>query len=297
MYFSQFTSQMQKQPKILIAPSAYKGSLTPSQVGNAVASGLQEIIPAAQIKLMPLADGGDGTIESIHTCLGGEIKQAQVFGPLGEPETANWLILKDWTVIELAKCCGLAMIADKPLQPLAAHTYGLGEVILRNLDDPCSKIIIGVGGSASTDGGTGALRALGIKFLDQDGKSLPLGGGALNKLASIDVSQLDKRIGQKQIEILTDVSSPLTGPKGAAHIFAPQKGADEEQVKYLDASLSRLADVIKDLQERICETIQVVAPPAVPPSDWFLCSRQVSHLVLRELPSLLVLRNTLKNQI
>ncbi len=238
---------MSHQPKILIAPSAYKGSLTAMQVAAAIVEGFIAQMPTAQIKSMPLADGGDSTIEAIHTSLGGTIKEALVIGPLGKPVTAGWLILPDRIIIELAACCGLAMVKEQPLQPLHAHTCGLGEVISHCLSHSIEKIMIGLGGSASTDGGTGALAALGVKFLDGDNKSLPSGGGFLPQLQSIDLSCLDERIKHKQIELLTDVDSPLLGTKGAAAIFAPQKGANTEQVKILETGLTRLADVVQDL--------------------------------------------------
>jgi len=231
--------------KILIAPSAYKGSLNAGEIAAAIHQGLSNRMPGAQIQSLPLADGGDGTIEAIHSCLGGDIETMPAQGPLGKPVTACWLALPDKIIIELAQCCGLAMLQGQKLQPLVAHTYGLGQVISYCLSHSGKKIIIGLGGSASTDGGTAALSALGAKFLDSEGNQLPFGGGFLTKLHSIDLSQLYKHLDPKQIEVLTDVRSPLLGVDGAANVFAPQKGANAEQIKILEHGLSQLADVVQ----------------------------------------------------
>jgi len=233
-----------KRAKILVTPSAYKGSLSSNEVAQAIKAGLQKTNRQMDIKCLPLADGGDGTIDSIMTCLGGELNSVAVLGPLDNRINASWLVLDNWVLIELANCCGLATVINKPLQPLLAHTYGLGQVVSACLSIPYKKILIGLGGSASTDGGTGALAALGVKFLDANSKSLPLGGRFLSHLQSIDLSGLDKRLEQKEIEILTDVRSPLLGKDGAAAIFAPQKGANVQEVGLLENGLTRLAEVI-----------------------------------------------------
>jgi len=236
--------------KILIAPSAYKGSLSAGEIAAAISQGISDQVSGAQIESLPLADGGDGTIESLHSSLGGNIEKMSVQGPLGTPVTANWLFLPDKIIIELAQCCGLAMLQGERLQPLLAHTYGLGQVISYCLSHSRKKIIIGLGGSASTDGGTAALAALGIKFLDNNQKQLSFGGGFLTKLHSIDLSNLDTRLEQAEIEILTDVHSPLLGANGAAAVFAPQKGATSEEIKILEGGLTQLANVVQTTTNR-----------------------------------------------
>ncbi len=232
-----------KEIKVLIAPSAYKGSLSAFEIAKAIGSGLATRIRSEQIKSMPLADGGDDTIATIHACLGGIIRPLSVSGPLNEPVNSCWLKTNDCAVVELASSCGLATI-EGPLQPLLAHTYGLGETIRDCLSEPCNKIVIGLGGSASTDGGTGALTALGIKFLDAHKNALPFGGGYLRDLASINMSALDVRVLDKEIEILADVRSPLLGQKGAASIFGPQKGATKEEIEILELGLKQLANKV-----------------------------------------------------
>ncbi len=213
-------------------------------MAQAIKTGLQKTNQQMDIKCLPLADGGDGTIDSIRACLGGELVAKEVLGPLNNPVNSFWLVLDDWVLIELANCSGLATVGNKQLQPLLTHTYGLGQLISACLSNPYKKILIGLGGSASTDGGTGALAALGAKFLDTKGQVLPLGGGPLLNLQSINLDQLDKRVYQKDIEILTDVRSPLLGKDGAAAIFAPQKGASSEEVSLLEHGLTKLAEVM-----------------------------------------------------
>lgn len=234
-----------KRAKVLVTPSAYKGSLSSTEVAQAIKAGLEMTNRPVDITCLPLADGGDGTLDSIMACLGGELHSLAVLGPLNNPVTANWLVLDNWILIELANCCGLATIINEPLKPLLAHTYGLGQLISACLSNPHKKILIGLGGSASTDGGSGALSALGVKFLDAKEKSLPLGGGFLSNLQSIDLDGLDKRLKQKEIEILTDVRSPLLGEEGASAIFAAQKGANIEEVGVLEKGLTRLAEVVQ----------------------------------------------------
>ncbi len=232
-------------PRILIAPSAYKGTLSPAQVSVAIAKGARRSGRQLDLTLLPLADGGDGTIESLNMAIGGEIHQVTVAGPLGHPALATWLKLPGKAVVELASSSGIALLAGKQLQPLSAHTFGLGEVLAACIEQGERHIVVAVGGSASTDGGTGALRALGATFLDSGGAELPLGGGSLTNLASCNLKALEQIADNISIQIATDVTNQLLGVTGAALIFAPQKGATSSQCLLLDSALSKLADILE----------------------------------------------------
>lgn len=232
--------------KILIAPSAFKGTLTPITVTKAIEAGLIESGIDCRIELAPFADGGDGTLECLHYALGGNFEQISCKGPTGVVHAASWLQLPDCAVVELAVCCGLGLIEPEKA-PLTAHTFGLGEVIADCLLKDQGQVVVTLGGSASTDGGTGALRALGAKFFDKNKSELPLGGQALLNLAACDLSSL-KRV--NDLKIAVDVQNPLLGKNGAANVFAPQKGADESAVQQLEEALSRLADVLEAATSR-----------------------------------------------
>ncbi len=231
--------------RILIAPCAYKGTFSPTMVARAMAEGARHAAPEAVIETIPLADGGDGTIEALYAGAGGKVETMPVRGALGEPEDAVWLSLPDVAVIELASACGIAKLTGRALKPLEAHTYGLGQVIKSVLSlRSHRRIVIAVGGSASTDGGAGALTACGVKFLDAKGKEVALGGGNLNQIASCDVGAIKDWMRDLQLEIATDVHNPLTGPDGAARIFAPQKGAIESDIEILESNLVHYAGVL-----------------------------------------------------
>jgi glycerate kinase len=236
--------------KILIAPSAYKGTIAPNRLAEIMAEGVQRANPAAQIELAPLADGGDGTIEVLRSCLGGEVVSTTVEGADGEVVSSRWLKIGPTAIVELACACGLALLKDKRRQPLKASTMGLGQVIADCLNFPVSHILIALGGSASTDGGTGALTALGVKFLDKDGKLLAPGGGALISLDRVELAHLDGRIGKASIELAVDVEAPLLGTRGAAHNFAAQKGASVAEIDVLEAGLTKFADIIERTVKR-----------------------------------------------
>lgn len=227
--------------KILIAPSAFKGTMSPVTVARAIEAGLIESAIDCRIELAPLADGGDGTLECLHYALGGNFEQVDCQGPIGEVHTASWLQLPDCAVIELAICCGLGLI-EPNRQALSAHTFGLGEVILDCLQKGQQNIVVTLGGSASTDGGAGALRALGAKFFDKNNAEVLLGGANLGQIVTCDLSGL-KQI--DSLKIAVDVKNPLLGENGAAKIFAPQKGADASAVQQLELGLTRLADVLE----------------------------------------------------
>ncbi|MBX9879001.1 MAG: glycerate kinase [Candidatus Obscuribacterales bacterium] len=227
--------------KILIAPSAFKGTMSPVTVARAIEAGLIESAIDCRIELTPLADGGDGTLECLHYALGGNFEQVDCQGPIGEVHTASWLQLPDCAVVELATCCGLGLI-EPERKALSAHTFGLGEALLDCLKKGQNNIVVTLGGSASTDGGSGALRALGAKFFDENKSEVSLGGRHLGQIVSCDLSALQKI---ESLKIAVDVQNPLLGAIGAAKIFAPQKGADASAVQQLEMGLSRFADVLE----------------------------------------------------
>lgn len=234
--------------KIVIAPQGFKGNLTALEVARAIETGVKRIVPDALTVLKPMADGGEGTVQALVDATGGEIVTTGVTGPLGEHVSAHWGILSDkvTAVIEMASASGLPLVPREKLNPLVATTYGTGELIRAALDRGCRKLIIGIGGSATNDGGAGMAQALGARFLDAEGKELPPGGAALARLEHIDVSRLDPRLEGFEVTLASDVNNPLCGPRGASAIYGPQKGATPELVKQLDAALAHYADVIRN---------------------------------------------------
>jgi len=233
--------------KIVIAPQGFKGNLTALEVARAIEEGVKRIVPDAETVLKPMADGGEGTVQALVDATGGEMMSTEVTGPLQERVNAHWGILSDKTtaVIEMASASGLPLVPPEKRNPLTTTTYGTGELIRAALDHGCRKLIIGVGGSATNDGGAGMAQALGARLLDAEGKELPFGGAALAKLERIDISAMDPRLADFEVTLASDVNNPLCGPRGASAIYGPQKGATPELVKQLDAALSHYADVIK----------------------------------------------------
>ena len=194
--------------------------------------------------LVPLADGGEGTLQAFLTAVGGEIKTQRVRDPLGRLINADWALLPDGSaVIEMAQASGLTLLARAERDALRASSFGTGELIRAALDCGCRKLLIGVGGSATSDGASGALSALGARFLDANGTEFPPGGAALSRLATMDLTNFDNRVLDCEIHVLCDVTNPLCGERGAARVYAPQKGATTEQIEILDAALSHFADV------------------------------------------------------
>jgi glycerate kinase len=230
--------------RILVAPTAYKGTLSPSQVCEAIASVARSY--NHDVVELPLADGGDGTIESLHLACGGDLHDLAVPGPIGDVVEALWLSLDDLAVVELASSSGIHYLTNDNLSPLAANTEGLGLVLKHCIELGFKNIVVAIGGSASTDGGSGALRSLGAKLLDASGKEVASGGGALIDLARIDLSALEKYRGKVRIRIACDVANPLLGAHGAAFVFAKQKGADDDQVGHLESALKKFADVLEN---------------------------------------------------
>ncbi len=233
--------------KILIAPDSFKHSLSAKKAAASLAEGFQRVFPDAEIMQVPVADGGEGTLQALVDATGGRIETVQVHDPLMRTVTSRYGILGDGrtAVIEMAAASGLELLDDDELDPLAATTFGTGELMHFALDEGCSAMIIGIGGSATNDGGTGMARALGARFLDANGREIEHGGGGLNELAEIDLSGLDKRLKECDITLAADVSNPLTGDDGAARVYGPQKGADNEEVEIIEANLVRLAELIR----------------------------------------------------
>ena len=233
--------------KIVIAPDSYKESLSASEVAQAIEKGFREIFPDAQYVSVPVADGGEGTVEAMIAATKGTQLTARVTGPLGEPVDARWGISGDGKTafIEMAAASGLALVPPALRNPLVTTSRGTGELILHALEQGARNIIIGIGGSATNDGGAGMVQALGAKLCDANGTDIGNGGGSLMSLNSIDISALDPRLKACTIRVACDVTNPLTGNSGASRIFGPQKGATEAMILELDRNLDHFADVIK----------------------------------------------------
>ena len=233
--------------KIVIAPQAFKGSLSALNVANAVQKGVRRIFPDAQILACPVADGGDGTLETLVESSGGKIMETNVADPTGKPIVAQWGAMGDenTAVIEMARTSGLALLTLEERDPLNATTYGLGEIIVSALNKGFRKFIVGIGGSATNDAGAGMAQALGIRLMDREGRNLVFGGAALQNLSVIDTSSIDQRVLESNFQIACDVNNPLTGPEGASAVYGPQKGATEENVRQLDSALGVFAEVAK----------------------------------------------------
>lgn len=233
--------------KVIIAPDSFKGSVSALDVAKNIEVAIHEVEPTAQTILMPVADGGEGTVDAIASCVPAEIHRIQVCGPMKEEAEAYYATIDNGqtAVIEMAQASGLPMVPMDCRNPWHATTYGTGQMIKDALDRGVKKIIIGIGGSATNDGGAGALMALGASFLDAEGKELQLGGGALSELKTMDLSRFDKRIFDTEIVVACDVTNPLTGPTGASYVYGPQKGANPEMVEALDAALAHFAEVSK----------------------------------------------------
>jgi len=240
--------------KIVVAPDSFKGSLTAIEVSDAIEKGIGEVFPEAEIIKIPMADGGEGTVQCLVSATRGKILREKVIGPLGDEVWASYGILGDkkTTVIEMAAASGLTLVPEGRRNPLITTTYGTGQLIKAALDQGCRKMIIGIGGSATNDGGAGMLQALGVKLLNREGKEIGFGGGELKKINRVDISCLDNCLSNTRVLVASDVNNPLCGPKGASRIYGPQKGATPEVIKELDESLAHFAELIKrDLNKDI----------------------------------------------
>ncbi|MGI5193721.1 glycerate kinase [Streptomyces sp. CA-288835] len=230
--------------RVLIAADKFKGSLTAVEVAQRVTAGLHRVAPRVEVEALPVADGGDGTVDAA-VAAGFERREVRVAGPLGDEVTAAYALRGDTAVVEMAEASGLQRLPLGVLAPLTASTYGSGELLRAALDAGARTIVFGVGGSATTDGGAGMLAALGARFLDKDGEPLPPGGGPLRELATADLSGLDPRLASVDVVLASDVDNPLTGPKGAPAVYGPQKGASPDDVAALDAALTHFSEVLE----------------------------------------------------
>ncbi len=233
--------------KITIAPDSFKGSLTALQVCDAIADGVAACDPQIECVKVPMGDGGEGTVQSLVDATGGELRTETVSGPLGEPVQAAYGMLGDGAtaVIEMAAASGLPLVPPEQRNPLHTSTVGTGELIRAALDAGARQFIIGIGGSATNDGGLGMATALGAKLLDTDGREVSPTGAGLLDLAAVDMSGFDARIARARFRVACDVENPLCGPTGAAHVYGPQKGATPAIVAQLDEGLRRFAEVVR----------------------------------------------------
>lgn len=233
--------------RIIVAPDSFKGSVSAVSTANAIERGIKEIFPDADVIKIPIADGGEGTVEALIMATGGRMIYQKVVGPLGEPVQAYWGILGDGetAVIEMAAASGLPIVPQNKQDPRITTTYGTGELIKGALDKGLKKIIIGIGGSATNDGGCGMAQALGGKFFDADGQELTYGGAALIKLESMDLSGMDSRLADTEIMVACDVDNPLCGPRGATAVYGAQKGASPKVIAELDRALLHFASKVQ----------------------------------------------------
>ncbi len=264
--------------KVVVAPNAFKGSLSAPKAAAAIARGVRQVLPAAEIVEVPVADGGDGTVEALVTARRGVLRSAEVEGPLGEPVNATYGLIQGGApgagfvrpgalrgdvppqsdgrtaVVELASASGLALLAPDQRNPRVASTYGFGQLLDAVRVAGVNAVIAGIGGSATNDGGAGMAQALGYRLLDAQGRDLPRGGAALSALERIDGSGLHPGWRSVEVTVACDVTNPLIGAEGASLVFGPQKGADPDTVRELDAALARLAQVIeRDLGKRVAD--------------------------------------------
>ena len=230
--------------KVVVAPNAFKGTLTAPEAAAAIAEGVREVWPDAEIVEVPVADGGDGTVEALVSAHDGEYRSAEVEGPLGDPVVARYGLIDSGAtaVVELATASGLALIPPERRNPRLASTFGFGQLIAAAINSGATSIIAGIGGSATNDGGAGLAQALGFQLLDAEGHELPRGGAALARLARIAGGA---PASTPRVMVASDVDNPLVGPRGASAVYGPQKGAGPETVRELDAALAHFAKVIK----------------------------------------------------
>ena len=235
--------------RVVLAPDKFKGSLTAAEVAAAVAAGLVDVLPQLETILLPVADGGDGTVAAALSAGFDEIIVDAV-GPTGEPVRAPYALDGDRAVVELAAIVGLTMLPEGRFDPLGSSTYGLGVVLADAIRHGATTIVLGLGGSASTDGGSGMVQALGARLLDADGNDLPPGGGNLSRLARLDLSPLRDTLGDTTVIVASDVDNPLLGPNGAAAVFGPQKGDDPDEVQRLEQSLRQWSQLVSEATGR-----------------------------------------------
>ncbi|HKC20146.1 MAG TPA: glycerate kinase [Candidatus Dormibacteraeota bacterium] len=232
--------------KVLVAPNAFKGTLTAPQAAASIAAGVRDVFPDAGVIEIPVADGGDGTVEALVSARRGEYRTARVEGPLGAPVEARYGLIDSGAtaVVELATASGLALIPEAARDPRHASTYGFGQLLDAARRQGVREIIAGIGGSATNDGGAGMAQALGVRLVDRSGRDLPRGGAALIDLDRVDMSGVDPQWRLVRVRVACDVTNPLTGPAGASHVYGPQKGADAATVEELDRALAQFGKVV-----------------------------------------------------
>ncbi len=233
--------------KILVAPNAFKEALSAREAGEAIKGGLLIALPNSDIIVLPIADGGDGTIEVLVEATDGQFIKKEVTGPLGERIIAEFGILGDGktAIIEMARSSGLALVPKDKRNPAITTTYGVGELIREALDRGVKRVLVGIGGSATNDGGAGMAQALGARLLDKEGKELPFGGLALKELANIDMTNFHPLAKECEVIVMADVKNPLCGPEGASYVYGPQKGGTKELIEELDKALFNFAQIVK----------------------------------------------------
>jgi glycerate kinase len=233
---------------VVVAPDKFKGTLSAGQAAVAIAEGWRRGDRRAEIETVPVADGGDGTLDAMIAALDGRIERARARGPLGDPIDAAFGIADTaggrLAIVEMARASGIGLVAARRRRPLRASTYGTGELILEACRRRPDRVIVCIGGSATTDGGAGMAQALGARLLDEDGRSIPSGGAGLRRLATIDVRRLSQEVRGVEFIVASDVDNPLVGPQGAAAVYGPQKGASPEDVRILDQALGHYAAVV-----------------------------------------------------
>jgi glycerate kinase len=233
--------------RIVVAPNAFKGSLSALEAATAIAEGIRIAAPDADLVLVPIADGGDGTVDALVAATKGQRRTSRVRGPLGDPVDADYGLIDGGStaVIEMAKAAGLALVPTDRRDPRVTTTYGVGELMQHAYDEGARRFVVGIGGSATNDGGAGLAQALGYHLLDETGRELPPGGLALRRLARIHVGGVHANWKQSEVDVACDVTNPLTGPSGASAVYGPQKGATPEMVAELDAALHHFAEIIR----------------------------------------------------
>jgi len=277
---------MKRKMKIVVAPDSFKESLKAKEVALAIEEGIRKVFPKAQVVKVPLADGGEGMVEVLVEARKGKIIKKRVTSPLGRRIDAHFGILEDGltAVVEMAQASGLWLVPEKERNPLITTTYGTGELIKEALDRGCRKIIVGIGGSATVDGGAGMAQALGARLLDKEGSEVSLGGGSLAKIVYVDMEKFDRRVAEVKVLVASDVNNPLCGPRGAARVYGPQKGATPDMVEILDKNLAHFARMIEKFVPKarvvsVPDTSNVQVFEALAPSDQVRASNSVASKV------------------
>lgn len=244
--------------KVVVAIDSLKGSLSSLEAGNAIKESINEVIPGADVEVHPLADGGEGTVEALTLGMGGTIETIPVKGPIGEKVHASYGIIpqRQLAIIEMAAAAGITLIATEERNPLHTTTYGVGEMIKDAISKGCRHFIIGIGGSATNDGGAGMLQALGYALLDKDNQEISLGAQGLADLKSISTDKVIEELKECDFKIACDVTNPLCGAQGCSSIFGPQKGADEDMITKMDTWLSNYATLATSVSEKADATIE-----------------------------------------